>query len=130
MQILPNLRAIDFNSRVWAYLYTEADSLTLIDTGIAGDVQLILDAIAKMGRKPADLRQIVLTHCHKDHVGTASALHRLTGAPVLAHRLDGPFIRGEAQPADPILSEPEQAIFNAVAVDIPDAEPAGRTPRA
>ena len=124
MQILPNLRAVDFNGRVWAYLYQEADSLTIIDTGIAGDLQFILDAIAELGRQPADLRQIILTHCHRDHAGTAAALHRLTGAPVLAHGLDAAVIRGETQPADPVLTEPEQAIFNAAAANIPEAEPA------
>lgn len=124
MQVLPHLRAIDFGGRVCAYLYQEADSLTLIDTGIAGDVQLILDAIAEAGRKPSDLRQIILTHCHKDHAGTAAALHRLSGAHILAHRLDAPAIRGEAQPADPVLTESERAIFDTVASHIPEADPA------
>jgi glyoxylase-like metal-dependent hydrolase (beta-lactamase superfamily II) len=123
MQVLSNLHAIDFNGRVWAYLYTEADALTLIDTGIAGDIQLIFDAIEEAGRRASDVRQIVLTHCHKDHAGTAAELRRRTGAPILAHRLDAPVIRGEVAPADPLLSTAERAIFDTVAVNIPDAEP-------
>ena len=125
MEILPNLRAIDFNGNVWAYLYIEADSLTLIDTGIAGDVRLILDEIDGLGRAVDDLRQVVLTHCHKDHAGTLSALQKLCDAPALAHRLDAPVIRGEAGVAEPSLSGPERQIFDRVAASgIPDAEPA------
>ena len=122
-QILPNLRAIDFHGRVWAYLYEDADSFTLIDTGIAGDEILILDAIAASGHSVSYLRQIILTHCHKDHAGTAEALQRRSGARVLAHRLDAPVIRGEEMPTDPVLTEPERAIFNAATLDMPDADP-------
>lgn len=124
MEILPNLRAIDFNGSVWAYLYVEADSLTLIDTGIAGDVRLILNEIDGVGRAVGDLRQVVLTHCHKDHAGTLSALQKLCDAPALAHQLDAPVIRGEAPVAEPTLSGPERQIFDSVAVGMPDAEPA------
>jgi glyoxylase-like metal-dependent hydrolase (beta-lactamase superfamily II) len=123
MQVLPNLKAIDFNGRVWAYLYEEAGALSLIDTGIAGDVKLVMDAIAESGRKITDLRRIVLTHCHKDHAGTAAELRRLSGADILAHRLDAPVIRGDAEPADPVLSAAEQAIFDSVAGEIPESEP-------
>jgi glyoxylase-like metal-dependent hydrolase (beta-lactamase superfamily II) len=124
MQILPNLHAIDFHGRVWAYLYTEADSLTLIDTGIAGDEQIVVDAIAALGHNPSYLRQIILTHCHKDHAGGAEALQRVSGAQILAHRLDAPVIRGDELPAEPVLTEPERAIFNAATLDIPEADPA------
>jgi glyoxylase-like metal-dependent hydrolase (beta-lactamase superfamily II) len=124
MNVLPNLKAIDFNGRVWAYLYSEADSLTLIDTGIAGSVQLVLDAVHDSGSSIDRLRQIVLTHCHKDHLGTAAELRRLSGAPILAHRLDAPVVRGDAEPPNPVMSDPERSIFDSVAAGIPGADPA------
>jgi glyoxylase-like metal-dependent hydrolase (beta-lactamase superfamily II) len=124
VEIYPGLTAIDFDGRVWAYLYEEAGSLALIDTGISGRVQLVLDAIAAARRKPEDLRSVVLTHCHKDHAGTLAELQRMTGARALVHSLDAPVVRGEAEAGAPVLSAPEQAIFNVVAADIPDSEPA------
>src|SRR2546425_7156926 len=71
-EILPNFRAIDFNRRVFAYPLIEADSLTLIDTGIAGDVRRILDEVEIIWRNVKDIRQIVLTHCHKRVLGRSS----------------------------------------------------------
>ena len=39
---------------------------------------------------------IVLTHAHWDHVGAAAALHRATGAQVIASAVDAPVIDGSA----------------------------------
>lgn len=37
----------------------------------------------------------MLTHCHSDHVGAAADLRRLTGATVIASKIDAPEICGE-----------------------------------
>lgn len=54
------------------YLVQEADSLTLIDTGIAGCERAILATAQQIG-KP--ITRIVLTHMHIDHIGSLDALH-------------------------------------------------------
>lgn len=35
----------------------------------------------------------MLTHCHPDHVGSAAALRRLTGAPIYMHEEDAQLLR-------------------------------------
>ena len=55
----------------------------VIDTGPLGSEGAILAALAQLG-DPVDVRQIVLTHSHKDHAGSARALADATGAMVLA----------------------------------------------
>ena len=57
-----------------AYLWDWGDGLTVIDTGIAGSAGAIVQAIEAIGRRPADVREIVLTHFHGDHVGNAAEL--------------------------------------------------------
>src|SRR3712207_8157312 len=44
----------------------------------------ILAAIRRIGRSPADLTSIVLSHGHRSHIGGLAALKRLTGATVYA----------------------------------------------
>jgi glyoxylase-like metal-dependent hydrolase (beta-lactamase superfamily II) len=79
----------------------EGDALTLVDTGMPGGADRILDYVREMGHRPEDLTRIVLTHYHVDHVGSAAALKARTGATVLAHPDDAPFIDGTAKQPPP-----------------------------
>ncbi len=71
-----------------AYLLVDPDgSLTAFDTGIAPAAsEFWTAAITAIGHAPSDLRRIVVSHHHPDHIGGSGALHRLTGAPLLASR--------------------------------------------
>ena len=68
-----------------AFLIDDGE-LTLIDTGLADSVGKIGQAVASLGKTPADIRHIIVTHCHRDHAGGLAAIKRLTTAPVYAHR--------------------------------------------
>ncbi|MCL2734330.1 MAG: MBL fold metallo-hydrolase [Actinomycetia bacterium] len=72
------------------------DGYALVDTGVPGSAPAILDALDQLGGCPEDVRQIVLTHSHFDHMGAAADLVAATGAQVLAGALDAPFISGTA----------------------------------
>ena len=54
------------------YLVREEDGFTLIDTGIGGQAQQIIQSAQKLG---LPIVRIVLTHAHTDHVGSLDALH-------------------------------------------------------
>jgi ribonuclease/clavin/mitogillin len=62
--------------------------LTMIDAGRVEGFDLIVGALADAGVDPGRIEQIVLTHCHPDHVGGAAKLKELTGAPVHAPPLE------------------------------------------
>ena len=62
-----------------AYLLL-GEGVVAVDTGLAGQQQRILDALAAEGREPTDVSLIVLTHGHGDHTGSAQALREATGA--------------------------------------------------
>jgi len=69
-----------------AYFIEAGDgSLTLVDAGTPPDARHILDAAAGLGKRPADIRRIVLTHLHYDHSGSLAELAEATGAMVWAH---------------------------------------------
>lgn len=77
-------------------------TVTLIDCGIKRAPAKIVAALAALGKHPADVREIVLTHAHGDHAGGADRLVRETGVPgVAVHEDDAPYVRaGQAPPRD------------------------------
>jgi glyoxylase-like metal-dependent hydrolase (beta-lactamase superfamily II) len=100
MEIVPGVHTIETLGVGRAYLYADADRLTLIDTGLAKSAEKILAVVEALGRKPEDIRQIVITHHHRDHAGSLAGLVERTGAQVLALALEAPVIRGDRPPAD------------------------------
>ncbi len=87
------------------YLIIEPDGLTLVDSGLPGAQKRILAAAQALGHAPGDVRRILLTHQHIDHVGGAPALVKATGAEVYAPVGDTPAIEGKApreKPSGPV----------------------------
>lgn len=83
--------------------------LVLIDAGFPGKASLVFDAIQQLGRNPRDLRHLIFTHGHPDHIGSAAAIVRETGATTYMHAADtplaetgGPF-RPMSAPPNPLL---------------------------
>jgi glyoxylase-like metal-dependent hydrolase (beta-lactamase superfamily II) len=97
-----------------AYVWEWDDGLTLVDTGIAGSADAILHAVQVLGREPSDVKEIVLTHYHDDHRGSAADLAARTGAAVLAHRVEAPFIAGRQPQLPPALADFERPIAEGV----------------
>ena len=75
------------------YLMRTGDGYALIDTGFPKSAEKILGAVQGLGVEPSAIRHIVLTHGHPDHIGSAAALKRATGATVYAHALEAPLIQ-------------------------------------
>jgi glyoxylase-like metal-dependent hydrolase (beta-lactamase superfamily II) len=71
---------------------------TLVDTGLPGQQDAIATALAEAKLQVQDLKQIILTHQDIDHVGSLHYLAHASGAQVLAHATEAPFIDGSAQP--------------------------------
>lgn len=80
-------------------LYTffiDAPQPAIVDTGIASSpAEGMVPALEAIGRRVEDVRWILLTHGHIDHVGGAHALWELTGrrAEVVIHEADAPMLR-------------------------------------
>src|SRR5919112_3106405 len=76
----------------------EQNGNTLVDSGLPGQVEAIGVALAEAGIGVQDLRHIIFTHQDLDHVGSGAALVRQSGARVLGHPADAPYIEGELRP--------------------------------
>jgi metallo-beta-lactamase class B len=64
------------------YLITTPDGHFLINSGFEETVPLIRDAIVKLGFKPTDVKILLASHAHSDHVAGHAKLRELTGARV------------------------------------------------
>jgi glyoxylase-like metal-dependent hydrolase (beta-lactamase superfamily II) len=75
------------------FLIALPDGVTLIDAGFSGTMALIEGALASLGRRPQDIHDVLLTHCHPDHVAGLAEIERATGARAWAHPADAELIR-------------------------------------
>jgi glyoxylase-like metal-dependent hydrolase (beta-lactamase superfamily II) len=101
-QILPNVYRIRIRmGYVNAYFIVSDDGITLIDSGLTGTADTILESLSKAARTPADLNHILITHHHSDHTGALASLVETTGAKAYVHSLDAPITRGDAPVSRP-----------------------------
>jgi hydroxyacylglutathione hydrolase len=103
MQITPSIHALRHMFRipvapgialdrfVYSYLIY-GETITLLDTGIAGSEAKIFDSVRSNDRDPSDIALIILTHSHPDHIGAARAIRQATGCSIAAHHAERAWI--------------------------------------
>lgn len=74
-----------------------AETITLIDSGVAGADSLIFNAIREQGRDPAEIARLILSHSHPDHLGAATAVKERTNCRIWAHANERRWIEDTQQ---------------------------------
>ena len=75
------------------YLIEDGDRLTVVDTGVPASWASLLETLSRLGRSPATIEAVVLTHGHFDHLGFAERARSQLGVPVYVHSNDVPLTR-------------------------------------
>src|SRR5690606_2518430 len=75
-------------------LVGERGEAVLLDAGLIGEQWQIRWRLRRLGLGPENVKAILLTHGHLDHVGNLAWAKAWTGAPVLAHRWEQAHIDG------------------------------------
>ena len=113
MEIIEGIHRVDEASANMAhanvYLLINGKELTVIDTGTSGNAQKTVEYIQKIGHQPTDVKTIILTHCHMDHMGSVKELKDLTNAKVAVHMEDADYVSGKKP-----LPRPKNVLFRAV----------------
>jgi hydroxyacylglutathione hydrolase len=80
--------------------------LALVDTGVSASAAGVPAALAELGKSVEDVRWILLTHGHIDHVGGAHVLWEATGrrATVVISANDAHFLRSRRAHVDEALA--------------------------
>jgi glyoxylase-like metal-dependent hydrolase (beta-lactamase superfamily II) len=92
---IPTVGAASVNS----YAFLDDDgSVTLVDCGVQKAPPKIVAGLAAIGKRPADVQRIVLTHAHGDHAGGAAEMASRTGAPLAIHEDDAQYLEAGRHP--------------------------------
>ncbi len=94
MEITPRIRRIG-KGIMNSYLVESDGAVTIVDAGAPSYYGDLPAELAAMGRTIEDVRAVVLTHGHSDHIGFAERIRRERGTPILVHELDAALARGE-----------------------------------
>lgn len=78
-----------------SHLIDTGDGLILLDSGYAETLYLVMDGIRELGFSPYDIRCIVHSHGHIDHVAGTRSLAARTGAATFLGRRDLDYVTGK-----------------------------------
>lgn len=97
MEIQPGVYRIESVKGANCYFVTDDEGSYLIDTGMPGNADKIIQEISKRGYNPEEIRFILLTHADIDHVGNVAKLKSLTQAKIGIHQNEAPILAGEKE---------------------------------
>ena len=92
-ELAPRLHRIG-EEMVNSYLVEDGSELTIVDAGAPAYWRTLPDLLASIGRTLDDIRAVVLTHGHSDHIGFAERA-RQRGIPLQVHEADAALARSE-----------------------------------
>jgi metallo-beta-lactamase class B len=70
------------------YLITTSKGNILINTGLAASAHQIKNNVEKLGFKFNDIKMLLITHAHYDHVGALAEIKKMTGAKLMVNQND------------------------------------------
>ncbi len=94
IQVSPRIRRIG-RGMVNSYLVEDGGEVTIVDAGAPAYWGQLPAELAAIGRSLDDVRSVVLTHGHSDHIGFAERIRSERGTPIRVHELDAALARGE-----------------------------------
>ncbi len=81
------------DSWVCVHLIDTGDGLLLLDSGNIGATAMLVNAIWEAGFRPADVRWIIHSHGHLDHIGAACFFKRMFGTKLYLGAPDAEMFR-------------------------------------
>jgi glyoxylase-like metal-dependent hydrolase (beta-lactamase superfamily II) len=113
----------DESMKANVFVLADKKGYSLIDTGIFMKTKYLIKILEENKLPVSDLKLIILTHCHCDHIGGTAELVRVSGAKVAANKNDIPYILQRdiiAGPYHKMMAEEQKCMrrFNCVVEQI------------
>ena len=90
-KIMGNVYYIGANN-IASILVATPQGHILLDTGTQKMAAVVFPNMVKLGFKPADIKVMLISHAHYDHMETMETIRRLTGATVAALEAEVPAL--------------------------------------
>ncbi len=94
VELVPGVHLVDGSVGCNTYLIID-NGVTLVDTGLRGNEKRIYRCMEKLGYGPRDIKRIIITHAHLDHINCLYRLKADSGAQVMASEADACVIEGK-----------------------------------
>src|ERR1700710_2166922 len=69
----PGIHRVEDANVNW-YVVEAEEGLTIVDAGVPSSWDSLRAVLAELGREPGEIKALVLTHAHFDHIGMAERL--------------------------------------------------------
>ena len=80
---------------VCTHLIDTGEGLIIIDPGYSESLHMIINNVWELGFKPKDIKYIVISHAHYDHMDSVTELVGMTGAKTFIGKDDLALLTGE-----------------------------------
>jgi glyoxylase-like metal-dependent hydrolase (beta-lactamase superfamily II) len=94
--VAPGIHRVEDAYTNW-YIVEDDGALTIVDAGVPTSWGSLQEALSALGRSADDVRALVLTHAHFDHIGFAERAREELGVAVHVHENDVPLTRHPLQ---------------------------------
>lgn len=125
VEIIPKIHSIDGLDHpiptvgMVSYIIEEnPKDYTLIDTCFTCNISTFESYLSEAGIDIKDINRIVLTHLHPDHVESANALKRKTGAKIYSHWIEATYLSHELKYNGPPDNEAFEHVLKVMGTDI------------
>lgn len=92
------------------HIIDTGNGLILIDPGHLEHFFMVINNIWELGFRPTDIKYIVLSHAHADHVGATKALVNMSGAKTFLGEADLPLLRNPDFNSPMTLFDPDHLL--------------------
>ncbi len=97
----------------------QGNGVIMIDGGSPNKAKGFMKAIERLSIKPEDIKLIVLTHGHWDHIGSVKAIKDITGAKIALHQEEKDWLEKSLKPLPPGVTAWGKVFVKIMAVFMP-----------
>lgn len=97
----------------------QGDRIIMIDGGAPNQAKCFLKSLERLSIQPTDIHLLILTHGHWDHIGSANAIKKLTGASIALHRREEEWLERSLKPLPPGVTPWGHVFVSLMAVFMP-----------